>query len=137
MDLKDLNLSFTEIAKRVGENWQALSPTEKEPFESQAAAAKERYNTEMTTYKQTESYREYLRYLTDFKLKNPIPQAGEVHSSQPGTGNDPLILDTGNREEATTPRDGDGGAERRDRQKLIGLGRIDAACAFPRSSIPA
>jgi hypothetical protein len=36
-ELKDLNLSFTEIAKRVGERWQQLNPEGKEPFESQAA----------------------------------------------------------------------------------------------------
>lgn len=77
--LKDDHLSFTEIAKCVGERWQAQSPGEKEPFESQAAAAKEKYNTEMSKYKTTESYKEYLRYLADFKLKNPGPQAGEDH----------------------------------------------------------
>lgn len=77
MLLKDEHLSFTEIAKCVGERWQALSAGEKEPFESQTAAAKEKYNAELASYKTTESYREYLRYLADFKLKNPGPQAGE------------------------------------------------------------
>lgn len=76
--LKDDHLSFTEIAKCVGERWQTLPPEEKEPFESQATAAKEKYNTEMVRYKITERYKEYVRYLADFKLKNPGPQAGEI-----------------------------------------------------------
>ena len=69
-ELKPLNLSFTDIAKRVGENWQVLSPEEKEPYESQASAAKEKYHTEMAAYKMTDSYREYQRYLADFKAKH-------------------------------------------------------------------
>lgn len=74
--LKDDHLSFTEIAKCVGERWQALSPEEKEPYESHATAAKEKYNNEMVKYKTTENYKEYLQYLAEFKLKNPGP-AGE------------------------------------------------------------
>ncbi|MCJ1482916.1 hypothetical protein MMC06_003082 [Schaereria dolodes] len=69
-DLKMQNLSFTEIAKRVGENWQDLSPEGKEPYESQAATVKERYNAEMAEYKTTASFKEYAQYLTDFKTRN-------------------------------------------------------------------
>ncbi|KAI1447737.1 high mobility group box domain-containing protein [Annulohypoxylon stygium] len=43
-DLKGQNLTFTEIAKLVGENWQNLSRDEKDPFERQAHEAKEKYN---------------------------------------------------------------------------------------------
>ncbi|KAK5624615.1 hypothetical protein RRF57_000331 [Xylaria bambusicola] len=43
-DLKGQNLTFTEIAKLVGENWQNLGRAEKEPFEKQANEAKEKYN---------------------------------------------------------------------------------------------
>ncbi|SLM36938.1 Sterile alpha motif/pointed domain [Lasallia pustulata] len=69
-DLKPRNLSFTEIAKRVGEYWQVLIPDEKEPYETQAARAKERYNAELAKYKRTDSYREYCQYLADFKAKH-------------------------------------------------------------------
>jgi hypothetical protein len=68
-ELKDLNLSFTEIAKRVGERWQQLNPEGKEPFESQAALNKEKYNQAMARYKRTSSYRDYQEYLADFKAK--------------------------------------------------------------------
>ncbi|KAG8525451.1 uncharacterized protein KY384_009095 [Bacidia gigantensis] len=69
-DLRPLKLSFTVIAKKVGESWQLLSPGEKERYETQAAASKEKYNREMATYKITDLYREYQRYLADFKAKH-------------------------------------------------------------------
>jgi hypothetical protein len=75
-DLKGQNLSFTEIAKLVGENWQALSPAEKEPFESQALSAKEKYNQELGKYKKTPEYRKYNQYLQDFKSKQASQSQG-------------------------------------------------------------
>ena len=71
-DLKTESLSFTEIAKRVGEQWQVLPVPVKASYESQAAAAKERYRTDLQEYKKTSYYREYNEYLADFKLKNKI-----------------------------------------------------------------
>ncbi|KAE8444993.1 hypothetical protein EG329_013999 [Mollisiaceae sp. DMI_Dod_QoI] len=73
-ELKGRNLSFTEIAKLVGENWQNLSPAEKEPFEQQAFSAKEKYNNELTEYKRTDSYKEYSQYLAEFKARHPTAQ---------------------------------------------------------------
>lgn len=69
-NLKGQNLTFTEIAKLVGENWQGLTQSEKEPYESQAQAAKEKYNQDMAAYKQTPDYKKYLQYLQDFKAKH-------------------------------------------------------------------
>ena len=68
-DLKGRNLTFTEIAKLVGENWQNLSTLEKEPYESQAQAAKERFNADLANYKKTPEYKIYSEYLQEFKLK--------------------------------------------------------------------
>ncbi|TVY30441.1 High mobility group protein 20A [Lachnellula hyalina] len=68
-DLKGRNLSFTEIAKLVGENWQNISPDEKEPYEQQASSAKERYNNELAEYKKTSSYKDYSQYLVEFKAR--------------------------------------------------------------------
>lgn len=73
-ELKGRNLSFTEIAKLVGENWQNLSPAEKEPYEQQAFSAKEKYNNELTEYKRTDSYKEYSLYLADFKARHSTAQ---------------------------------------------------------------
>lgn len=74
-ELKPENLSFTTIAKRVGERWQDIPAEEKEPYESEASAAKEKYHAEMADYKTTKSYREYQQYLAEFKAK---------HASNPG-----------------------------------------------------
>lgn len=69
-EFKPENLSFTTIAKRVGERWQDILAEEKEPYESEASAAKEKYHIEMAEYKTTKSYREYQQYLAEFKAKH-------------------------------------------------------------------
>lgn len=68
-DLKSQNLTFTEIAKLVGENWQNLAAPEKEAYESQANAAKEKYHRDLLEYKKTPEYRKYAQYLQEFKEK--------------------------------------------------------------------
>ncbi|KAI1213928.1 uncharacterized protein F4807DRAFT_409809 [Annulohypoxylon truncatum] len=68
-DLKGQNLTFTEIAKLVGENWQNLTRDEKEPFERQAHEAKEKYNRELADYKKTAEYRKYCDYLHEFRKR--------------------------------------------------------------------
>ena len=75
-DLKPQSLSFTEIAKRVGESWQLLSPDDREPYELQASSDKERYHSALTKYKKTENYRDYAQYLNDFKAKNATSHQG-------------------------------------------------------------
>lgn len=75
-DLKGRNLTFTEIAKLVGEHWQNLSAAEKDPFEAQAAGAKDKYNSELAVYKKTEDYKKYSEYLVEFKIKQTNLQQG-------------------------------------------------------------
>lgn len=80
--LKDRDLSFTDMAKIVGERWQVLPPGERETYESSAAAAKERYASEMASYKGTDSYRQHQEYLADFKARhNHGPVSGWSPSS--------------------------------------------------------
>ncbi|KAI9821565.1 MAG: hypothetical protein M1832_003239 [Thelocarpon impressellum] len=76
-DLRGQNLSFTEIAKVVGERWQILSPEGKEPYETQAALAKLKYNAEFSEYKKTDACRDYTQYLADFKAKYSAQQSAE------------------------------------------------------------
>lgn len=76
--LKGRNLTFTEIAKLVGEKWQNLSSCEKELYEKQAFTAKERYNNELAEYKKTNCYREYARYLVEFKARQTGLRSGDV-----------------------------------------------------------
>ncbi|CUS13768.1 unnamed protein product [Tuber aestivum] len=68
-ELKGQNLSFTDIAKLVGEKWKVLDPENKESYEHEASIAKEKYNSELLEYKKTDSYKEYIQYLSDFKSK--------------------------------------------------------------------
>ncbi|TDZ17820.1 High mobility group protein B3 [Colletotrichum orbiculare MAFF 240422] len=68
-ELKGRNLTFTEIAKLVGEHWQNQTPAEKEPYETQALKAKEKYNHDLAEYKKTVEYRKYMQYLQDFKQR--------------------------------------------------------------------
>lgn len=75
-DLKGRNLTFTEIAKLVGEHWQSLSPAEKEPYETQAMKAKEKYNKALAEYRKTPEYRKYAQYLQEFKQKQASQNKG-------------------------------------------------------------
>lgn len=75
-DLKSHNLTFTEIAKLVGENWQSLPPAEKEVYESQANAAKEKYHCSLAAYKKTPQFRKYAQYLQEFKERQAKQNKG-------------------------------------------------------------
>lgn len=75
-DLKGRNLTFTEIAKLVGEHWQNLTPGEKEPYETSALKAKEKYNHDLAEYKKTTEYRKYNLYLQDFKARQASANQG-------------------------------------------------------------
>lgn len=67
--LKGNELSFTDMAKLVGERWQLLPIETREQYESQATAAKEKYNVQMAEYKKTAEYESYQEYLADFKAR--------------------------------------------------------------------
>ncbi|KAI4285930.1 MAG: hypothetical protein L6R38_000295 [Xanthoria sp. 2 TBL-2021] len=102
-ELKSENLSFTEIAKRVGERWQTLSPEGREPFEAKAASAKEGYLTELGRYKKTTRFKEHAVYLADFKAKHFSEADGKKPrlEIQPGLGrNDSIESQDGSPEPA-------------------------------------
>ena len=82
-DLKGRFLSFTEIAKLVGENWQNLSPSGKEPFETQAQTAKDKYSQDLAVYKKTPEYKKYMVYLQDFKAKHSTHSHGQFPGPPP------------------------------------------------------
>lgn len=67
--IKSQSLTFTEIAKLVGENWQALAPTDREKHEEQANAALEKYHRHLAEYQETAEYRNYRKYRQEFKDK--------------------------------------------------------------------
>lgn len=75
-DLKGRNLTFTEIAKLVGENWQSLSAIEKEPYESHAQALKDTYQANLAEYRKTPEFKRYQAYLQEFKAKHAPSSQG-------------------------------------------------------------
>jgi hypothetical protein len=75
-ELRGQELSFTEIAKLVGERWQVLDSAIREAFEKQAASAKETYYAQMADYKKTSPYQEYQEYLVEFKAKHATLRSG-------------------------------------------------------------
>ncbi|KAI9700567.1 MAG: hypothetical protein M1820_006721 [Bogoriella megaspora] len=79
--LKGQELSFTEIAKLVGERWQQLSPEEREPFEREATSAKETYYARLAEYKKTPEYKHYQDYVAEFRARHPA-QAAEGKRSK-------------------------------------------------------
>jgi hypothetical protein len=91
-DLKDQNLSFTEIAKLVGENWQNLSRSEKAPYETQAHEAKDKYNRDMLQYKKTDNFRKYSDYLQDFRKRQAAQGNVDTNSGYPATPTSSMSL---------------------------------------------
>ncbi|ETN38820.1 uncharacterized protein HMPREF1541_06859 [Cyphellophora europaea CBS 101466] len=91
-EIKDRNLSFTQIAKLVGDRWQKLEAKGKEPYESQANAAKERFNIQLSAYKKTDAYKDYMQYLVDFKAKHGAggapsePKKPKLETQESSTG---------------------------------------------------
>jgi len=76
--LKGQELSFTEIAKVVGERWRDLPMDAREACECQANAAKEKYYAELAEYKKSSQYDTYQKYLKDFKAKHGVLPKGQV-----------------------------------------------------------
>ncbi|KAJ2957428.1 hypothetical protein NQZ79_g6880 [Umbelopsis isabellina] len=91
-ELKDYNMSFTDLAKIVGDRWKSISPDEKEVYERTATKAKEEYLGALAKYEKTDEHKvaymilrkrcsyaygclfqyseqDYQQYLIDFKMK--------------------------------------------------------------------
>lgn len=87
-ELKGRNLTFTQIAKLVGDRWKVLEPEKRELYEYKASAAKDKFNAEFEEYKKTDNYRDYVRYLADFKSKlvrdgKETPEQFETNMKRP------------------------------------------------------
>jgi hypothetical protein len=61
------NMSFVEIAREVGRQWQVMDSTTKQKWETQAAAAMQEYEEQMELYRRTDAFQEYQQYLETFK----------------------------------------------------------------------
>ncbi|PNS17701.1 High mobility group protein 20A [Sphaceloma murrayae] len=67
--LSGQDLSFTQIAKIVGEHWQDPDPEERSACEREAQRNKDVYYSELQQYKKTPEWAAYQRYLAEFKAK--------------------------------------------------------------------
>jgi hypothetical protein len=70
-------LSFTEIAKTVGERWQVLLPQHRKEYERQAKVAKDNFHAQLAEYKKTPQYDAYQKYLEEFRTKHPASFTGK------------------------------------------------------------
>jgi hypothetical protein len=67
-------LSFVNIAREVGRQWQDLPAEQKRVWESNAARAMQEFESQMDEYKKTDTWRKYQVYLNDFKLQQAQAQ---------------------------------------------------------------
>ncbi|KAJ2958406.1 hypothetical protein NQZ79_g5995 [Umbelopsis isabellina] len=103
-ELKDYNMSFTELARIVGNRWKNIDVELKEKYEDAANMAKDDYLRELSEYQKTDEYKHYQKYLTDFRskqdaaaravgrprkrVKTESPSSGSIaDSSSNGNGN--------------------------------------------------
>ncbi|KAF8443592.1 hypothetical protein BGX38DRAFT_1199034 [Terfezia claveryi] len=82
-ELKGQPLSFTDIAKLVGERWKVLDSDHKEEFEIAASLAKSKYNTELSEYKKTDCYKDYLQYLSEFRARTTKEGSESIERKRP------------------------------------------------------
>ncbi|KAI8582174.1 hypothetical protein K450DRAFT_229374 [Umbelopsis ramanniana AG] len=68
-ELKDYNMSFTELARIVGNRWKNIESNVKQTYEDAANLAKDEYLRELAEYQKTEEHKHYQKYLTDFRSK--------------------------------------------------------------------
>lgn len=53
--------TFTDIAKKLAQDWKALTPEQKQQYNDSAENDKERYNRELLVYKQSDAYRAFVK----------------------------------------------------------------------------
>ncbi|KAH8553951.1 hypothetical protein BGW37DRAFT_482884 [Umbelopsis sp. PMI_123] len=103
-ELKDCNMSFTELARIVGNRWKNIEQDVKQSYEDAANQAKDEYLRDLSEYQRTDEYKHYQKYLTDFRskqdaaaravgrprkrVKTESPSSGSIaDSSSNGNGN--------------------------------------------------
>jgi hypothetical protein len=56
-ELKDYNMSFTDLAKIVGDRWKSISPEEKDQYDRTALKAKEEYLEALAKYEKSDDHK--------------------------------------------------------------------------------
>ncbi|KAB8542122.1 hypothetical protein FH972_025585 [Carpinus fangiana] len=79
-EYQERRLSFSELAKQIGIDWQDLSPTLKNKYLGDAASDWTAFRKALDEYHASDQYADYVQYLRDFATENPdsnvkLPQA--------------------------------------------------------------
>jgi len=69
---------ITEIAKLLGEEWKVLDPERKKAYNDKAAVQKEEYKIALEKYQQTDSYKNHLRKLEEWKAQQKVTPSKNV-----------------------------------------------------------
>ncbi len=86
MRQKNPNMSFGELTKIIALKWKDLPTEEKQRFITEADMDKERYVKEMAEYKKSDSYRQYVKEVSQAKqARNEEAIVNSMH-------NDPMNL---------------------------------------------
>ena len=83
-------MSFVEIAREVGRQWQTMEAAQKHEWENEAAVAMHDYEEQMEAYRKTDPHQEYQRYLESFKkapgktarqtIRKPSTASSDTHA---------------------------------------------------------
>lgn len=115
--LKEQNLSFTDLSKTMGEKWQRLPRDQKEVWKTKSAVPWERYKARLAEYQRTDAFREYQRYLTEFEEatqvgKNPRRKSSTIMQKPVLSTHHATSLSSKPRQTAVSPT-GQSGSERK------------------------
>ena len=71
---KEENLPFPDLSRQVGLRWQSLNPQEKERWKQLVTGPWDKYKEKVLAYQQTKEFRDYKRYVEEFKTKQAAKQ---------------------------------------------------------------
>jgi len=86
-DYKGYHLSFVDLAKEIGRQWQVLDGDTRNEYHAGALRAKQRYQVLDAQYSQSEECEQYRKYMEDWKVR----QSGKSlpsHIKQPSLPTD-------------------------------------------------
>lgn len=67
---KNESFKVASVAKAIGEQWKALDAAKKAEYEAKAKALKEQYEKDLAAWKETDSYKEYLKAQGTVDIEN-------------------------------------------------------------------
>lgn len=79
-ELRHRGLSFADMAIEIGKMWRELPDHEKKEAQARAIRARDEYKEAVAVYKTTEEFREYQRYLREWKAKRYSRKIGRCLS---------------------------------------------------------